>query len=90
MLCSPYNKSDPWKVAATLHNDTIYLCEIETEEAKRKTANQTPREKQCCYWGVKFEDYMTVTGIHTRFLLHVKSLLHRSGIDISHGLLRGF
>jgi len=71
MLCSPYNKSDPWKVAATLHNSTIYLSEIETEEAKQKTANQTDREKQWCYWGVKFEDYMTVQGIFLNQRLRV-------------------
>lgn len=64
MLCSPYNKSEPWKVAATLHNGTIYLSEIETEEAKERTERQTPREQQYCYWGVKFEDYMTVKGTY--------------------------
>ena len=64
LLCSPYNKSEPWKVAATLHNGTIYLSEIETEEAKERTERQTPREQQYCYWGVKFEDYMTVKGTY--------------------------
>ena len=67
MLCSPYNKSEPWKVAATLHNGTIYLSEIETEEAKERTERQTPREQQYCYWGVKFEDYMTVKGTYWFF-----------------------
>jgi len=80
MLCSPYNKSDPWKVAATLHNSTIYLSEIETEEAKQKTANQTDREKQWCYWGVKFEDYMTVQGMYMSLSKpKVKSLIARNG-----------
>ena len=80
MLCSPYNKSDPWKVAATLHNSTIYLSEIETEEAKQKTANQTDREKQWCYWGVKFEDYMTVQGMYMSLCKpKVKSLIARNG-----------
>ena len=69
MLCSPYNKSEPWKVAATLYNGTIYLSEIETEEAKERTERQTPREQQYCYWGVKFEDYMTVKGMYVRLLL---------------------
>ena len=69
MLCSPYNKSEPWKVAATLYNGTIYLSEIETEEAKERTERQTPREQQYCYWGVKFEDYMTVKGMYVHLLL---------------------
>ena len=61
ILCSPYNKTEPWKLAATLYNGTIYLREIETEEAKEKTANETPRLREMCYWGIKFEDYMTST-----------------------------
>ena len=62
MLCSPYNKTEPWKVAATLYNGTIYLSEVETEEARKKTETQTPRMQEMCYWGVKFEDYVTCTG----------------------------
>ena len=62
MMCSPYNKTEPWCVAATRHNGTIYLSEIETEEAKEHTRNQTPRMEQMCYWGLKFEDYITNKG----------------------------
>ena len=78
MLCSPYNKSEPWKMAATLHNGTIYLSEIETEEAKERTERQTPREQQYCYWGVKFEDYMTVKG--TQSCTCSSSVLRRNGL----------
>lgn len=62
LLCSPYSKTEPWRLAATLYNGTIYLSEIETEEAKRNRETQTPRMKEMCYWGVKFEDYVTSTG----------------------------
>ena len=62
LMCSPYDKSDPWKLAATLFNGTIYLSEIETEESKTKNAAQTPREEKTSYWGLKFEDYMTKKG----------------------------
>ncbi len=62
ILCSPYSKNEPWKVAATLYNGTIYLSEIETEEAKQRTATENPRMKEMSYWGVKFEDYVTDPG----------------------------
>ena len=62
MLCSPYNKTEPWKVAATLYNGTIYLSEIETNESIKQTETQTARQKEMCYWGVKFEDYVTSVG----------------------------
>ncbi len=62
ILCSPYNKTEPWKVAATLYNGAIYLSEIETEESVRRNETQSPRMKEMCYWGVKFEDYVTSVG----------------------------
>ena len=64
MLCSPYNRTEPWKVAATLHNGSIYLSEIETEESKKREEKMTPREHEMCYWGLKFEDYLTNKGRH--------------------------
>ena len=64
MLCSPYNRTEPWKVAATLHNGSIYLSEIETEESKQREEKMTPREHKMCYWGLKFEDYLTSRGIY--------------------------
>ena len=62
MLCSPYSKTEPWSVAASCHRGTIYLSEVETEEAREHTRNQTPRMEQMCYWGLKFEDYLTSKG----------------------------
>ena len=62
LLCTPYNKTEPWKMAATLYNGTIYLREIQTIEGKEREANMSQREKELCYWGLKFEDYMTSKG----------------------------
>lgn len=62
LLCSPYNRTEPWKAAVTLYKGTIYISEIETEEAKIKTENQTPKQSEMCYWGLKFEDYLTSRG----------------------------
>jgi RAT1-interacting protein len=59
MLCSLYNQTEPWKVAATLYNGTVYLQEIETEEKRRQEAIMPPQQRATCYWGLKFEDYVT-------------------------------
>ena len=50
-------------MAATLHNGSIYLSEIETEESRKREEKKTPREHEMCYWGLKFEDYLTNRGI---------------------------
>ena len=63
ILCSPYNKTEPWRLAATLYNGTVYLSEIQTEESINEEASRSERSKQMCYWGVKFEDYVTSTGM---------------------------
>lgn len=62
ILCSPYNKTEPWMVAITLYNGTIYLSEVETEQSKHEEATRSQRLKEMCYWGLKFEDYVTSTG----------------------------
>lgn len=61
IVCSYYDQS-PWKMAATKYRGTIFFREFpdETQEARR--ASQTDREKRMCYWGVKFEDYMTAAS----------------------------
>lgn len=63
MLCSMYNQQEPWKVAATLHQGTIYLQEIETEEKRRHEAEMPQKQREMCYWGLKFENYVTCKGI---------------------------
>ncbi len=64
MMVSPYSKTEPWTMAATRHRGTIYLSEVETDEAREAETNRTPRMQQMCYWGLKFEDYLTNEGIH--------------------------
>ena len=62
MLCSLYNHQEPWKVAATLHQGTIYLQEIETEEKRRREAEMPEKQREMSYWGLKFENYVTCKG----------------------------
>jgi RAT1-interacting protein len=58
IACTPYDHT-PWKMAVTKYKGTIYFRELETEEAVRRKASETDKERRMCYWGVKFEDYLT-------------------------------
>ena len=82
MLCSPYNRTEPWKVAATLYKGSIYLSEIETEESKKREERMSPREHEMCYWGLKFEDYLTNRGT-CRYCFLLFSLLSLSSLSLS-------
>ena len=46
-------------MAATLHNETIYISEVETKENKERRENMDERQKEMCYWGYNFESYVT-------------------------------
>nr|XP_047135785.1 decapping and exoribonuclease protein-like isoform X2 [Hydra vulgaris] len=59
ILCAPYENNEPWKMAATLFNGTIYISEVETEKAKFDRSNRSPKHQEMCYWGYKFESYLT-------------------------------
>lgn len=58
-LITPYQLREPWKMAATLFKGTIFISEIETEKARFERVNRSEMHKEMCYWGYKFEDYMT-------------------------------
>ncbi|EDO29671.1 predicted protein, partial [Nematostella vectensis] len=59
LLCTPYETKEPWQMAATLFKGTIYLSEVETQEAYDRRKNMEERHKEMCYWGHKFETYVT-------------------------------
>ena len=59
IMCTPYETRESWQMAAVLHNGTIYIMEIETEENKDKRENMEERHKEMCYWGHNFESYCT-------------------------------
>ena len=46
-------------MAAFLHNGTIYIMEIETEENRDRRENMEERHKEMCFWGYNFESYVT-------------------------------
>eukprot|EP00118_Oscarella_pearsei_P004300 m.18146 g.18146 ORF g.18146 m.18146 type:complete len:395 (+) comp27606_c0_seq2:157-1341(+) len=59
MMCTPYERRDPWAMVATLYNKTLYIAEIDTKESKERRENATERSKLMCYWGRRFEDYVS-------------------------------
>ncbi|XP_065066252.1 decapping and exoribonuclease protein-like [Rhopilema esculentum] len=59
ILLTPYEKREPWRMDACKHNGTIFISEVETEEKRVQRLKQSERQKEMCYWGYKFEDYMT-------------------------------
>ncbi|XP_067673650.1 decapping and exoribonuclease protein-like isoform X2 [Haliotis asinina] len=61
LLCTPYENRDGWIIAITLFRGTYYLCEFETEEKRHERETTTERQDQMCYWGWKFEQYLTST-----------------------------
>ena len=59
IMCTPFEKRDGWKFACQKLNDTIYISEIETEDAKTRRVNRTDKDRLMLYWGRRFEAYMT-------------------------------
>jgi len=58
-LLTPYENREPWKMGVTLFNGTIFISEIETEKSKHDRLNRSAKNEEMCYWGYKFEDYLT-------------------------------
>ena len=70
-LLTPYENREPWKMAVSLFNGTWYISEIETEKARHDRLNRSEMQQEMCYWGYKFEDYLTqsVHGKCIEFIL---------------------
>lgn len=59
ILCTPYESQDGWIICVTKFQGTYYLCEFETKKRARDRENESERQKLMCYWGVKFEQFVT-------------------------------
>lgn len=69
IMCSPYERRDPWIILATKYKGTIYLCDLETEKKIQDRMNQTEVSKRICSYGFKFEQF-----ILTSMLIHLMHL----------------
>ncbi|KHN77206.1 Decapping nuclease dom-3 [Toxocara canis] len=56
---TPYDVSESWMLSAVRIESTIFLCEFPTEQKKHRIETMTQREKMMCYWGFKFEQFVT-------------------------------
>ncbi|CAG8777930.1 19989_t:CDS:2 [Cetraspora pellucida] len=63
ILCTPYNRNEPWELGATLWNNTIFIEEHDTDYTKEHSSGSTPRQKLMCYWGYKFENLCTISKL---------------------------
>ncbi|GAB6029280.1 Dom-3 Z [Chamberlinius hualienensis] len=59
LACSPYEHREGWIICATKFRGTIYLCAFNTPEVAKNKRQMTNKDKLACYWGRKFEHYVT-------------------------------
>uniref|UniRef100_A0A0B6Y050 Decapping nuclease n=1 Tax=Arion vulgaris TaxID=1028688 RepID=A0A0B6Y050_9EUPU len=59
LLCIPYENQDDILVAVIRFRGTYFMCEYETESNMQQTLKTTPKLKEMCAWGFKFEQYVT-------------------------------
>lgn len=90
ILCTPFDRKSPWRLAAQMHRGSIYLSEWELPEVRAERLHRQPRQQEMCYWGYRFEAYATdpanpvpVVNSNAAFCMVVQSKLG------SHSLLFG-
>lgn len=44
-------------LAVTRFRGTLYISEVETEDARRQRENRSEKHEEMMYWGYKFEQY---------------------------------
>jgi RAT1-interacting protein len=59
LLATPYEKQNDFSFTVIFHKNSWYLCELETEKQEKERINASDKTKQFCYWGHKFESYVT-------------------------------
>lgn len=58
IMCTPYEFSDKFCIHATRYRGTIYLHALDTKEMEMIRAHATNYNKQVCYYGFKFEQFV--------------------------------
>ena len=59
IMITPHERYDDWMFAAQKFNGVVYINNIETERLLNKRKNTTEMQEEMCYWGHKFEKYVT-------------------------------
>lgn len=68
LMCTPYEDKDGWCILATRFGDTIYLCALETDQARRERETRPESMKRILSYGFKFEQYI-MTGKYKKLQL---------------------
>lgn len=58
VMCSAFCNKDCLHIAATLYNNNVYLCSLETPQDVQKRLSRSLQEIKFCAWGYKFEQFM--------------------------------
>ncbi|CAF0725253.1 unnamed protein product [Rotaria sordida] len=59
IMFSIYEKHSDWLLAVIKFKNAYFLCEFETDMQKKDEQNMTPEHRSFCYYGHKFEEYVT-------------------------------
>lgn len=62
VLTTPYETQEGWMMAACKFRGSIYISEVETEQARENRETRSERQEEMMYWGYKFEQYTCADG----------------------------
>ncbi|CAF2705172.1 unnamed protein product [Rotaria sp. Silwood2] len=68
IMFSIYEKHSDWLLAVIKFKNAYFLCEFETEMQTKDEQNMTPEHRSFCYYGHKFEEYVTKNDTSTELL----------------------
>jgi hypothetical protein len=59
IMFSIYEKHSDWLLAVIRFKNAYFLCEYVTDGQLKDEQNMTPEHRSFCYYGHKFEEYVT-------------------------------
>ena len=64
LLCTPYEQLEGWVIAVCRFRGTRYMCMYYVDTEKKlqlleDSGFDDERHEEMCYWGFKFESYIT-------------------------------
>ncbi|CAF1215856.1 unnamed protein product [Adineta ricciae] len=68
IMFSIFEKQSDWLLAVVKFKNAYFLCEYVTEKQLKEEENMTPEHRSFCYYGHKFEEYVTKNNLSTETL----------------------
>ena len=65
IMFSIYEKQSDWLLAVVKFKNAYFICEQVTERQIEDEKNMTPEHRSFCYFGHKFEEYVTTSNNQT-------------------------